>query len=122
MGAQTRSWEPTLVGCVGPWEDTAEDRRGIERRRSPRYRIGGQATARFAGLGGQRIAGIRLSDSSACGLSIECAVPVEEGAVISIYFGDCPVPGRVGVVRRCEMAEDGQGWSLGVECGAVAAA
>lgn len=121
MCFEARGWTLALAG-VG--DDESALATAVERRRSPRYSIGGAATARLTTTeGGVRIAGVSLADSSACGLSVESMAPAEIGSVVSVFFGG-PMPGRVGVVRRCEAIETERGvkFRIGIDCGVRVAA
>ena len=143
------AWTPTLVGgqgrLVGTWnDDNADNDLRFERRRAPRYAIGGSATLHATGSAsgnasgnathtashqpefqlGHRIVGVRLIDSSAGGLAILSETPLEIGTSVQLHFGGSPSPGRSGTVRRCDTIETdaGTAYRVGLDCGVLAAA
>lgn len=88
----------------------------LERRRCPRYRISGRATAILVDpAGGAAITEVALVDSSAGGLCVESLRPAEVGTELRLHFGGGPLAGRAGVVVRCEGSGDGV-YEIAVDC------
>ncbi|MEM7622345.1 MAG: PilZ domain-containing protein [Planctomycetota bacterium] len=96
----------------------------FERRRAPRYATAGTATAQVVGSGGNALAGVRLVDSSACGLAVMTEAQVAPGDEVRVFFAGDPLPGRVGVARRIDpvMTAEGLSYRVGIDCGTLTAA
>ncbi|MEZ6242598.1 MAG: PilZ domain-containing protein [Phycisphaerales bacterium] len=95
-----------LVEPKAPWS---------ERRLETRQRTGGQAIVTIREEGAMPIlTPVELLDTSTHGLGIRSEKPAMPGARVRLYFHGEVMPGRTGVVARCDW--DGEAWRLGVRC------
>jgi len=86
-----------------------------ERRVETRRRTGGQAIVTIREEGAMPIlTPVELLDASTHGLGIRSEKPALPGARVRLYFHGEVMPGRTGVVARCD--RDGDAWRLGVRC------
>jgi hypothetical protein len=118
------SRESERAGVSGTWR-APDLRLLIDRRRSPRKVVKGDAMAVFAtGKGAGTLARVRLVDASWVGLGLASPIAVEPGTSVSIIPEDAMSPRQVGIVVRCEKGEDtGEGgqdeYRVGVRCRAA---
>ena len=90
----------------------------LERRRVPRHTASGNAMADVVGTDGSHaIASVELTDSSACGLGVLTASPVEVGSFVRVFIGLAEIPVRAGKVARCFEAFDAEGERVGYRIG-----
>ena len=110
--------------------DHATDSLRFERRRDPRWRTSGWATAGVCGptpaavARGSRVVSLELSDLSDGGVGATCREPVELDSNIVVLFP--PRPGAAGWqldgrVARCRRRDDGR-YDLGIALGGKRAA
>lgn len=86
-----------------------------ERRVETRRRTHGRAIATIREPGAMPVlTPVELTDASERGLGILSQKPATPGASVRLYFHGEVVPGRTGVVARCD--RDGDAWRLGVRC------
>ncbi len=86
-----------------------------ERRLESRQPAGGRAIVTIREQGQMPIlAPVELLDASEHGVGIRSEKPAMPGAAVRLYFHGEVMPGRTGVVARCD--RDGEGWRLGVRC------
>jgi len=101
-----------------------EDPLRFDRRRTPRYATSGHARVVITGDRGRRLTNGSLVESSACGLAVEMPLECDLGDRIEIFFERDPIPGRVGIVRRCDAVQSAVDprYRVGIECRVVRAA
>lgn len=89
--------------------------RGEDRRAECRRAAEGTALATIRESGRPaRLTPIEVLDASEHGLGIRVDAPASAGAEVRVYFHSGVVPGRTGVVARCE--PDGEAWRVGIRC------
>lgn len=115
-----------LAGAAITDDQTEGSPLRFNRRRFERYPASGEAVAVVEHGGGRVVAGVELADSSATGLGFFSPSPAPLGERVEIYFNGQPLPGRAGVVRRCEavtrVVGGRQMYRLGIDTGARRAA
>ncbi len=92
----------------------------FDRRRYARLPSGGSFVVAYHDENGAGITRVELLDSSATGLGLRSPVPLSPGTRLSLFIEGNTLPGRTGVVVRCE--KDARGFRAGLACDARVAA
>lgn len=106
-----------------PFESAAsppETPLAFDRRRYSRMASGGSFVISYRDDSGAGITRVDLLDTSPTGLGVRSPVPLPPGTRVALFINGNTVPGRTGVVVRCE--RDERGFRAGLACDARLAA